>query len=382
MRGWRAGMAGVVVVAVGALSACGTTGLASAQAAARVTAAARAGSASRLPASQGSASGWRERVVDRLSSKLTDVTAGPRQAEVFETVTGPMGDWQLDRVDVATGAVTKGPHLAASQVQYAAGSVWVGGEVARGPSSSRSWRPILFRFSPGGLTRTGFWRLGGWAHADYGVDVVAGPGGTVWAGANGSLRQIRLRTGAVVRRVALPRGRLVGGLASAPGGAYLYVAAVQADVGGDTALEYAGRSGGLLYRAASTPLRYSVGGAALTAVPGGVWASFRTGMLGQTVLLRQHGLRTARLPHSTRQLYGWGMDASTGYSRGALLISSGVQGKTACVAPGTGQVRAQAVLHLMANGSEILSVSASAHRLLAVSDTTLVEVTTPARCWR
>ena len=218
----------------------------------------------------------------------------------------------------------------------------------------------------------------------------AGPARTVWVGWGGSLRQVRTRTGATVRQVRLPAGLLASDIAVDPAARYLYVAG-EGRLGGVTALEYAAGTGRLLATAARSPLRFSVGGAALTAVPGGVWASFRTGMLGQTVLLRQAGLGSVPLPasylpgvppaSSQPDFYHYAMGASTDYG-GALWLAQGTGGLTGCVAPGTGQVRSVATLRLLADGGELLGVRPSARQVFAAGPSGLIVITAPARCWR
>jgi hypothetical protein len=104
-------------------------------------------------------------------------------------------------------------------------------------------------------------------------------------------------------------------------------------------------------------------------------------MLGQTVLLRQGTLRVVHLPARDDKLYRWGMDASTGVGGGSLWLISGDQGTVACVAPGTGVVRAQAKLGALANGADVQAVSPARHEFLASGESGIVAVTAPARCW-
>ena len=58
------------------------------------------------------------------------------------------------------------------------------------------------------------------------------------------------------------------------------------------------RDEGVLAEASGGRLRYSVAGADLSAVPGGVWASFRTGMMGLTVHLGANGLPRVRIDNN------------------------------------------------------------------------------------
>ncbi len=86
-------------------------------------------------------------------------------------------------------------------------------------------------------------------------------------------------------------------------------------------------------RAVRTPARTQFGtrarrlaGVALTAMPGGVWASFRTGMLGLTIHLGQHDLAMITPPgpgvaqRPANGLFQWPMSATTVYGGGALWL--------------------------------------------------------------
>ena len=97
---------------------------------------------------------------------------------------------------------------------------------------------------------------------------------------------------------------------------------------------------------ADSPVTGSVAGGALTAVPGGVWVSFRTGMAGETILLRQSDL--AMTGPSSAQLdapfsdsvFDWMMSASMIYGRATLLLVN-EDGVLACIDPQSAVVRVQ-----------------------------------------
>jgi hypothetical protein len=346
--------------------------------------------------------GWRTRTVTRLSPLMTSTAVDPAGRAAYELVarrpggTGPFRLWRIGlsggsaRAAAVGGAVRGGPAFPVSEVSVAGGFVWVSGDLSVGSSPSASSGPVLYQVSPRTLTVVASWRLPGRPGRYAPVSVAAGPAGTVWVGSGGTLRQLRARTSATVRQARLPGGLLASDIAVDPAARHLYVAG-EGRLGGVTALEYGARTGRLLATAARSPLRFSVGGAALTAVPGGVWASFRTGMLGQTVLLRQAGLGSVLLPASylpgvppasvQPDFYRYAMGASTGYGGGALWLSQGTGGLTGCVAPRTGQVRSVATLRLLVGGGELLGVRPTARQVFAAGPSGLIVITAPARCW-
>jgi hypothetical protein len=224
------------------------------------------------------------------------------------------------------------------------------------------------------------WRLTPFQAAGFrNVAVAAGPAGTAWVGFDRTLWRLRTSTGAVVARARLAAGLSVSDVAVNPAATRLYVSAAP-KLGGAVLGEYAAASGRLLASARGKPLTYSVEGASLTAAPGGVWASFRTGMNGMTVLLRQRGLRVVPLPGG-RGLYGWVMFNTTIYGGGSLFL--GVQGgDVGCVAPATGHVRARGTLRTLADGNEMLAVSAARHEVYTFAGTAIMAVSAPAACWR
>jgi hypothetical protein len=344
------------------------------------------------------AAGWRARTVTRLSPLMMSTAVDLPARAAYELVarrpgTGPFRLWRIGlsaRSARVTGAARRGPAFPVSTVSAAGGFVWVSGDLSAGSSPSASSRPVLYQVNPRTLAIVASWRLPGRPGGYVPVSVAAGPAGTVWVGWGGSLRQVRTRTGVTVRQVRLPVGLLASDIAVDPAGRYLYVAG-EGRLGGVTALEYAAGTGRLLATAARSALRFSAGGAALTAVPGGVWASFRTGMLGQTVLLRRAGLGSVPLPASylpgvppasvQPDFYHYAMGASTAYG-GALWLTQGTGGLTGCAAPGTGQVRSVATLRLLAGGGELLAVRPSTRQVFAAGPSGLIVITAPARCWR
>jgi hypothetical protein len=363
-----------------------------------------ASSRARVISAVTSEAGWRARTVTGLSPLMMSTAVGPSARAAYELVarrpggTGPFRLWRIGLPGGSggpagvAGAARRGPAFPVSDVSAAGGFVWVSGDLGGG-SATASSRAVLYQVRPRTLAIVAAWRLPSQS-GQFGryapVRVAAGPARRVWVGFGGTLRQLNTRTGAIVRQVRLPAGLLVSDIAVDPAGRYLYVAG-EGQAGGVTALEYAAATGHRLAVTARSPLRFSVGGAALTAVPGGVWVSFRTGMLGQAILLRQPGLGSVPLPSaylpgvppaSVRpDFYSYAMDASTSFGGGALWLSQGTGGLTGCVAPRTGQVRSAATLRLLAGGGELLGVRASAREVVASGPSGLIIITPPARCW-
>jgi hypothetical protein len=222
---------GLVVLSLASLAATGTATAASALAKAGATprtAASAAGSARR--------SQWHVRTVlresarEQMAAQVVDLRAGADYALVASRAS-VQGTYRLQRTDLATGAVRKGPVFPVSSLTMAAGYLWVSGAV---PAGSRDSSLLLYQVNPRTLTvirsRQRLKRA-----ADYGsVEVAVGPRHTVWAGILGTVLRIDTRTGATVRRITLPGGAVVGGIATDPARRYLYVAAEGGTADGGT----------------------------------------------------------------------------------------------------------------------------------------------------
>src|SRR5262249_18456681 len=159
--------------------------------------------------------------------------------------------------------------------------------------------PLIYQVNPVTLARIRSIPLPGPAGFG-GATFATGAGGSVWIGSYRTVLQVAVATGTTLRRGALPPGPAGSGIALGPpaldpAATALYVSAAHvARDGGASGLvmfEYNARSGRRLATASTGLLRYSAAGAALTAVPGGVWASFRTGMMGLTLHLSRAGLQ-------------------------------------------------------------------------------------------
>jgi hypothetical protein len=161
---------------------------------------------------------------------------------------------------------------------------------------------------------------------------------------------------------------------------------VSGGIEGNEVLEFNARSGRRVATAASGLITYSVAGAALTAVPGGVWASFRTGMLGLTLHLRQQDLAQIAPPgpgvtgQSATGVFHWPMDATTLYDGGTLWLANQA-GIVACLDPRTGEIRASERVRQSQLIYQLLAVNTELHAIYALNTTGLLQITPPRRCW-
>ncbi len=335
-------------LAVAALAGCAVHG--SAEASARATAGGT----------------WPTHTVLKLTSPEFLAVVDPAANAAYEMTGAVDGPFRLERVDLATHAVRRGPAFPVAGLLPAAGYVWVYGRqfYPRGLA-----RLVLYQVSPSTLARVRSWLVAPASAA--GLIVTAGPGRSVWVGYQGTLLRLDASSGATVATIKLPADRNVVSASVDPAGRYLYVSAWSGSNGWVS--EYAAGTGHLL---ATTALS-SVGGSALTAVPGGVWASFRTGMQGRTVLLRQRGLREVTPPAS---VFIWPMDATTVYGGGRLWLAAEL-GAVGCIAPGTGQVTGQGTVPVLDFTPWLLAVSASGQLLYAQDARAIISITPPSACW-
>jgi hypothetical protein len=332
--------------------------------------------------SAGSQGPYRLRRVQLASPSVVANQAASSPAGTGPVVSGPVVSSPGSSSPGSTGRAVSsravsGRTFPVLGLQLAAGYVWVSGAV----SASRSVvRLLLYQVSPVTLRVVRSWRFTRKVTAGIGaVPVASGPGGTVWVGFDRALWRVNPRTGVVMRRAELRSGLSVTDVAVDPARRYLYVSA-EPSIGGAVVGEYAARSGRLLATTDRAPLRFSVAGAALTAVPGGVWASYRTGMAGQAILLRRRGLGAVRL-RGGRRLFSWFMTGGTAYGGGSLWAGASI-GDIGCVAPRTGRIRSGARLKLMTDGGEMLAVSLARHEVYAVGQSDILAITAPATCWQ
>jgi hypothetical protein len=278
----------------------------------------------------------RESTVEAIADQVVDPAAAAVYLLASKTNTPVRGPWVLCRISLATGAVRLGPTFPVGGLTMASGYLWV-----FSTSLARA-QPVVSQVDPATLQRVRAIRLPS-VPANFGgvpVAVTAGPTRSVWIGSNRTLLRVSVSTGRPLTTVPLPPGLVGGDAAVNPAGTTLYVSATNNTAGG-MILEYNARTGHQLAAASGGVIRYAVAGASLTAVPGGVWASFRTGMMGLTIHLGAHGLpmitppgpRIARTPPTG--VFHWPMYATTSYGGGALWVANEL-GIVACLPPALG----------------------------------------------
>jgi hypothetical protein len=183
-------------------------------------------------------------------------------------------------------------------------------------------------------------------------------------------------SGATLRRARVPAGFSITDVATDPRRQRLYAAAAPR-LGGGAVFEYQARSGLLLASATGKPVGFAVAGSDLTAVPGGVWSSFRTGMMGLTVLLRARDLSVVPLH---RPIFEWAMWATTVYGGGALWLAT--MGRVvACIGPQSGAVRARTTLPGLGDSAQLLTADPVRHLVYAVGQHGVVAISPPPVCW-
>ena len=318
------------------------------------------------PARAAAGGKWPARTVLRLTSPELLAAVDPAANAAYEMAGAQDGPFRLERADLATHAVRRGPGFPVAGLLPAAGYVWVYGRQSYPGGLAKL---VLYQVSPSTLARVRSWLVAPRSAAD--LTVTAGPGRSVWAGYQRTLLRLDARSGATVGTIKLPAGRDVVSASADLAGRYLYVAAWSGSNGWVS--EYAAGTGHLLATAALS----SAGPSALTAAPGGVWASFRTGMNGRTVLLRQRGLREVTPPAS---IFTWPMDATTVYGGGRLWLAEEL-GAVGCIAPGAGQLVDQGRVPQLGFTPWLLAVNASRQLLYAQDGAAIISITPPRACW-
>jgi hypothetical protein len=323
----------------------------------------------------------RESIVEAIANQVVDPAAGAVFLLASKTNTPVRGPWVLCRISLATGAVRLGPTFPAGGLTMASGYLW-----AYSAPGARA-QPVVTEVDPVTLQRVRAIRLPS-VPATFGgvpVAVTAGPAGSVWIGSDRTLLRVSVSTGTPLTTVTLPPGLVSGDAAVNPAGATLYVSATSSTAGG-VILEYNARTGRKLAAASDGVIRYAVAGADLTAVPGGVWASFRTGMMGLTIHLGANGLpmitppgpRIVRTPPTS--VFHWPMYETTSYGGGALWVANELA-ILACLDPRTGAIRASEHLPLSQFISRFAAINPVARTIFALHYGDLLQITPPRRCW-
>jgi len=323
---------------------------------------------------------WPQRVILREDAALQDASQvlDPAAGVLYALAPGASGSYVLQAIDLHTGRVRRGASYRVSGLALAAGYLWVYGQAKAGRPS------VLDETSPRTLATIRSLSVPG----NDEPAPAAGPAGSVWAGAGRTLLRVSVRTGAVLARAVLPPGLELTALAASPDATTLYAAAAQLNPGGAVVLEYTASTGRRLAQAAGGALKWSAGGALLTALPAGVWVWFRTGMLGLSGLLSKRSLNVVAGLSTTLDagespatgigtIYDWAMGSSAAYAGGALWVTTN-GGLVACVNPATGRVRNQE--RVTSQPIEV-APDPAARQIVVVGDTGVVAITPPRDCW-
>jgi hypothetical protein len=282
---------------------------------------------------------------------------------------------KLRRTVLSSGRVKLGPAFPVSSIGLGGGYVWVYGvqELAHNTLKFR-----LYQVSPSTLAVVRSSTLASARNAAGFMGLTPDGSGDIAVGYLRSVRIINARSGATAGTITIRRGLFVSDVSAR--GRYLYVAA-NGPGGGSVVLEYNARTLRLLASNSRRPLLFSVGGALLTSAPGGVWVSFRTGMLGQTVLLRQHGLGFVTLPGSgTRgDLFVWVMTATTEFA-GASVFLAKEGGQVGCMNPATGHIRARGSVPGLSETGELIGAATDGRVLYGVSPRGVIAISPPSAC--
>ncbi len=313
-------------------------------------------------------------------------------ALVSETAAPEQGPYRLRRTDLVDHSVRNGPFFSEASLAFLVGDLWVFGafDASSGQPSARA---EACEVDPGTLSVIRTLDLPPARPADGIMALAAGPAGSIWIGYSQTLLRVDAATGTVLDEITVPSGLVVTDSAVDPAGQFLYVSYAH-NVGspsvgaeeGAVVYEYDATSGQLLASTMTGPVTDSVAGASLVAVPGGVWASFRTGMAGLTVLLRQGNLApigggTGDAPIGS--VFHWMMGASVVYGDGALFLAQ-EGGLVACIDPRTGQVRGSETLPNTPEQDDaisVITVDGSARLVYGGDQDGVITVTPPASCW-
>jgi hypothetical protein len=163
--------------------------------------------------------------------------------------------------------------------------------------------------------------------------------GDLWAYANGRLELLDPSTGTVLESVTLPASQGDDVVEAEPDGSYVDVAVLTSNpsVAGEV-LEFDTTTGDLV---ATHSGIYAIGTPALAGVPGGVWASFRGGMLGTTVHLAEPSLQddtppAGGAPDETKPVPGYSVGMGEGVTDlGGFALITDIFGAGCMSASGT-----------------------------------------------
>ena len=321
--------------------------------------------------------------------QVVDVTAGAAFSLLSQSP-GGQGPWVLERTGIDSATTETGPTFSVGILALASGFLWISCGRASGIASG----PLLCQVDPTTLTIVRQIQLPSSKNpepAGFPVAITNGPADTVWVGYGRLLVHLDAVDGAILSSVPIASGD-VDSLSVDPDQRVLYASLAYPTVSGkavDAAVvEFDAATGGALAEtSADSAVTSSVAGGALTAVPGGVWMSFRTGMAGSTILLGQRDLAMVGPSSSalnagfTDGVFVWMMSATTVYGLGALFLAN-ENGVLACIDPQTGTVRAQERL-APAQGpdSQLLAVDVATRQVIATDGSDFEAISPPAACW-
>ncbi len=298
--------------------------------------------------------------------------------------------YQLTCATEPGGPVRKGPVLEDPDLALAAGYLWAFGKPGR--------KAVVSQVNPRTLRVIRSITLPGDAPPGYAaLDLTAGYGHSVWAGSTrvgqtGTLYRLDTRSGRIMATATLPAGTAAYDLSYYPYPAKcceFYASAAHIVGGGpegNLVLEFDAITGRPVATADHGPVTESVAGSAVTAVPDGVWDSFRTGMLGLTLHLRQADLALtapsaagiARSPATG--LFHWAMYTTTVFGGGSLWLTN-QSGRLACLDPGNGRIRAIEPLSQRKLVYQLFAADPARHLLFGAVSQGLVVISPPAACW-
>ena len=306
----------------------------------------------------------------------------------------------LEAFSLTGGHTPKGPTIGlgggfSENLSLADGSLWVSGSIGQG---NKPTRPELCQLNPVTLHLVRQILLpapSGGNEAGLATLVSSGPNDTVWVGYGNTLVHLDARSGAIASTETVASG-YVASLATDPENHLLYVSLSYPTIDGkmvDAAIEERSATNGILLftTSATSPVTGSVAGGELTALPGGVATSFRTGMMGGTELLDATGLAPITPPglgtsyaggrQPPGDVFSWPMGDSTLEAAGSLWIQN-QWGVLACVNPATGAVFAsEQTSQPNANFVTLLGVRPVTHQLLAAFGDEVISITAPTSCW-
>jgi hypothetical protein len=309
-----------------------------------------------------------------VGAQVIDSTAG---VDFALTSTPGRASYRLRRTDIASGQVKLGPRFGVPLVALAAGSVWVYGPQPVSRNGLR-FRLRLDQVNPSTLAVIRSRTLSAAQSNSGSIGLAPGGNDTVFVGFLRTILLLKASSGAIVSTITVRPGLNVSDVSTQ--GRYLYVAA-NGPYGQTKVFEFNARTGAELASTGQRPLLFSVGGARLTTAPGGVWVSFRTGMLGETVLLRQQGLQLVHLPGSgtPEDLFAWAMSASTEYAGRSVFLAK-LGGQIGCMNPTTGGIRARGSVPGLAGTGQLLGADPTGRVLYGLSPAGVMAITPPAAC--